>query len=191
MTQLGQQIAATAVPQSLEPDAAADFDGALDAYERAKEALAAATHPDDLQWVSRSLDDGRFALARLEPASPGDRCPTVARRASSTSGTACPVADALWAPEGGPSATSRLRGLRCAHQGRPGSAGAAWSDCAGDRPYYDAGAEYGPWARGWYGASGMYMLNGMLMGTMLMHAMYLPAGYDYFDPSADGGDAGA
>jgi uncharacterized membrane protein len=56
---------------------------------------------------------------------------------------------------------------------------------AGDRPYYEAGQEYAPWARGWYAGSGAYMMSNVLMGTMLFNALYLPPGYDYF--GADGG----
>ena len=41
VTQLGQQIADTPVPESLDPEAARDFDDALGAYERARNALAA------------------------------------------------------------------------------------------------------------------------------------------------------
>jgi hypothetical protein len=197
VTQLGQQIAATPVPQSLDPEAAQDFDEALEAYERAKEALAVSTHPDDLQWVSRSLDDGRFALARLEARTSGRPLPNRRPPCFFDQRHGLSVTDALWAPPGGverdvpvcAACDARIKdGLDPQTRLVP--------TAAGDRPYYDAGAEYGPWARGWYGASGMYMLNGMLMGTMLMHAMYLPAGYDYFAPDADtfdgsdGGDGG-
>ena len=45
VTQLGQQIADTPVPESLDPEAARDFDDALGAYERAKDALAAVSPP--------------------------------------------------------------------------------------------------------------------------------------------------
>lgn len=191
VTQLGQQIASTPVPESLDPEAAQDFDTALEAYERAKEALAAAAHPDDLQWVSRSLDDGRFALACLEARVAGRPLPNRRPPCFFDQRHGLSVTDAMWAPPDGverdvpvcAACDARIKdGLDPQARMVP--------TAAGDRPYYDAGAEYGPWARGWYGASGMYMLNGMLMGTMLMHALYLPAGYDYFSP-ADSGDAGA
>ena len=35
---------------------------------------------------------------------------------------------------------------------------------AGDRPYYEAGPEYAPWARGWYAGSGAYMMSNVLIG---------------------------
>ncbi|MDH3958454.1 MAG: hypothetical protein OEU98_03150, partial [Actinomycetota bacterium] len=67
------------------------------------------------------------------------------------------------------------------------------------RPYYDAGPEFAPWARGWYAGSGLYVMNNVLMGTLLFNALYLPPGYDYMgdggaefggEGGADGGDGG-
>ncbi|MFI6684028.1 hypothetical protein [Streptomyces sp. NPDC050485] len=43
-----------------------DYTHALDAYDKAKEQLAAATRPQDVQPVTETLADGRFALATLE-----------------------------------------------------------------------------------------------------------------------------
>ena len=191
VTQLGQQIASTPVPDSIAPEAAQDFDDALEAYERAKETLAVADHPDDLQWVSRSLDDGRFALAKLDARTAGRELPNRRPPCFFDQRHGLSVTDALWAPEGGVERDVPVCAA-CDAQIKDGVNPQARMvpTAAGDRPYYDAGAEYGPWARGWYGASGMYMLNGMLMGTMLMHAMYLPAGYDYFSPAGDSGDGG-
>ena len=191
VTQLGEQIAATPVPQSIEPDAAQDFDTAFSSYERAKEAMAAASHPDDLQWVSRSLDDGRFALATLAARRDGRELPNRRPACFFDQRHGLSVAEAQWAPEGG-----ALRDVpvcaACQTRITDGLDPQARlvPTPAGERPYYDAGPEYAPWARGWYGASGMYMLNNMLLGTMLINAMYLPAGFDYF--GADGGSgAGA
>jgi uncharacterized membrane protein YgcG len=189
VTQLGQQIAGTPVPASLEPEAAHDFDDALASYERAKEALAASAHPDDLQWVSKSLDDGRFALAKLDARREGRDLPSRRPPCFFDQRHGLSVSDAQWAPAGG-----AMRDVPvCA------ACGARIADgldpearlvptAAGDRPYYDAGPEYAPWARGWYAGSGAYMMSNVLMGTMLFNALYLPPGYNYF--GADGGAAG-
>ncbi len=189
VTQLGQQIAGTPVPASLEPEAAHDFDDALASYERAKEALAASAHPDDLQWVSKSLDDGRFALAKLDARREGRDLPSRRPPCFFDQRHGLSVSDAQWAPAGG-----AMRDVPvCA------ACGARIADgldpearlvptAAGDRPYYDAGPEYAPWARGWYAGSGAYMMSNVLMGTMLFNALYLPPGHDYF--GADGGDSG-
>jgi hypothetical protein len=62
----------------------------------------------------------------------------------------------------------------------------------GQRPYWEAGPEYGPWARGWYGSQGAYLLNGMLMGTLLGSMLWAPVGYDLggYDSGSEG-DTGA
>lgn len=197
VTQLGQQIAETPVPASLEPDAARDFDDALGAYERAKETLAASTHPDDLQWVSKSLDDGRFALATLDARREGRPLPSRRPPCFFDQRHGLSVSDAQWAPPGG-----ALRDVpvcaACDARIKDGLDPQARlvPTAAGDRPYYEAGPEYAPWARGWYAGSGAYMMSNVLMGTMLFNALYLPPGYDYFgadaggDAGGDGGDAG-
>lgn len=201
VTQLGQQIAATPVPETIDPEAARDFDDALEAYERAKETLSVAQQPDDLQWVSRSLDNGRFALAKLDARREGRALPNRRPPCFFDQRHGLSVTDAAWTPEGGAprdvpvcaACDARIKdGLDPQARLVPTT--------QGERPYYDAGPEYAPWARGWYGASGMYVMSNMLMGTMLLNALYLPAGYDYFGPEAsgdggldgsgDGGDAG-
>lgn len=189
VTQLGQQIAATPVPESIGPEAAHDFDEALNAYERAKEALEVSTHPDDLQWVTRSIDDGRFALATLEARREGRELPNRRPPCFFDQRHGLSVADAQWAPDGG-----ALRDVpvcaACDARIKDGlDPQARMVDTAqGQRPYYDAGPEYAPYLRGWYAASGMYMMSNILLGTMLLNAMYLPAGHDYF--GTEGGDAG-
>jgi hypothetical protein len=193
VTQLGQQIAATPVPASLGPDAAKDFQDALDAYERAKELLEVSEHPDDLQWVSRSIDDGRFALATLAARLEGRQLPNRRPPCFFDQRHGLSVADAQWAPAGG---APRDVPVCAACQARL----ADGQDPAirmvqtesGERPYYDAGAEYAPWARGWYAASGMYLMSNVMLGTMLMNAAFMPTGFDYFgtDSGDAGGDAG-
>ncbi|MCU0283376.1 MAG: hypothetical protein MUD13_05665 [Candidatus Nanopelagicales bacterium] len=195
VTQLGQQIAATPVTDSLEPEAAQDFDDALNAYERAKEALEVSTHPDDLQWVTRSIDDGRFALAKLEARRTGRELPNRRPPCFFDQRHGLSVADAQWAPPEG-----ALRDVpvcaACDARIKDGLDPQARmvETAQGQRPYYDAGPEYAPYMRGWYAASGLYMMNNILLGTMLLNAMYFPPGYDYFGgeggEGADGGDAG-
>jgi hypothetical protein len=192
VTQLGQQIAATPVPQSLDAEAARDFDDAFGAYERAKEALAASAHPDDLQWVSKSLDDGRFALATLDARIAGRELPSRRPPCFFDQRHGLSVAEAPWAPPGGamrdvpvcPACDALIKdGLDPQVRLVP--------TAQGERPYYEAGPEYAPWARGWYAGSGAYMMSNVLLGTMLLNAMYLPAGYDYGGGDVGGGAAAA
>jgi hypothetical protein len=191
VTQLGQQIAETPVPASLDPEAARDFDDALGSYERAKEALEVSAHPDDLQWVSKSLDDGRFALAKLDARREGRELPSRRPPCFFDQRHGLSISDAQWAPAGG-----ALRDVpvcaACAARIADGLDPEARlvPTAAGDRPYYDAGPEYAPWARGWYAGSGAYMMSNVLMGTMLFNALYLPPGYNYFGDGGAGGDGG-
>ena len=191
VTQLGQQIADAPVPQSLDPEAARDFDDALSAYERAKEALAASAHPDDLQWVSKSLDDGRFALAKLDARREGRELPSRRPPCFFDQRHGLSVADAQWAPAGG---AMRDVPVCAACEARISDGldpqARLVPTASGDRPYYEAGPEYAPWARGWYAGSGAYMMSNVLMGTMLFNALYLPPGYDYFGGDG-GGDLGS
>ncbi len=191
VTGLGRQIAETPVPESLDPEAAADFDNALGSYERAKDALAAAAHPDDLQWVSRSLDDGRFALARLEARQRGGALPSRRPPCFFDQRHGLAVGDASWAPEGGAARDVPVCAACQADlaDGRDPQARLV-PTVEGPRPYYDAGPEYGPWARGWYAGSGVYVMNNVLMGTLLFNALYLPAGTNYFTDEAVTGDLG-
>ncbi|MDX2766372.1 hypothetical protein PV386_50065, partial [Streptomyces europaeiscabiei] len=43
----------------------ADYERALDAYEKAKSLMAAATRPEEVRAVTQTLEDGRFSLAQL------------------------------------------------------------------------------------------------------------------------------
>lgn len=181
VTGLGQQIAETPVPASLEPEAAADFDNALGSYERAKDALGAAAHPDDLQWVSKSLDDGRFALARLAARQKGSELPSRRPPCFFDQRHGLSVDDSAWAPADGEVRDVPVCAAcrsRIADGQDPQARMVATAD--GQRPYYDAGPEFGPWARGWYAGSGVYLMNNVLMGTLLFNALYLPPGTDYF-----------
>ena len=199
VTQLGQQIAETPIPDDLDEDARKDFDDAFAAYERAKDALSTAQGPDDLQWVTRSLDDGRFSLARLQARQAGAELPSRRPPCFFDQRHGLSVADASWVPPGGaerdvPVCAACETTLADGRDPQPRMVPTA----DGQRPYYDAGPEYAPYARGWYAGTGLHVLNTVMLGTLLMNSLYLPVGTDYFaaDATGDtggemGGDAGA
>jgi hypothetical protein len=192
VTQLGQQIADTPVAADLPADGREDFDDALSAYERAKEALAAAQHPDDLQWVTRSIDDGRFALARLDARRIGAELPSRKPPCFFDQRHGIAIEDRQWAPPNGASRDVPVCAA-CAARLADGQDPAVRmvETPEGARPYYEAGAEYAPWARGYYAASGLHVMNSVMLGMLLMNAMYLPPGFDYGGTDGgDGGDAG-
>lgn len=191
VTQLGQQIAEAPIPEAFDEDGRRDFDDAFASYERAKDALEVAQGPDDLQWVTRSLDDGRFALARLEARRAGKEIPVRRPPCFFDQRHGLSVADALWAPPGGaerdvPVCLACQTTLADGKDPQPRMVPTA----DGQRPYYDAGPEYAPYARGWYAGTGLHVLNSVMLGTLLMNSLYLPAGTDYFAGDGAGGDMG-
>jgi hypothetical protein len=183
VTQLGEQLQREPVPDDVGEQALADWQRALDAYEAAKQALETAQTPEDLQWVTRALDDGRFALATLAARREGRELPNRRGPCFFDQRHGLSVQDASWTPPGGAARdvpVCAACAARIADGVSPETRTVPTAD--GRRPYYEAGPEYGPWARGWYGAQGAYLLNGMLVGTMLGSMLWAPMGY--------GGDAG-
>jgi hypothetical protein len=193
VTQLGEQLQHEPIPDGLGDEALADWQRALDAYENAKGALDTAQTPEDLQWVTRALDDGRFALATLRARREGRDLPSRRGPCFFDQRHGISVQDASWAPPGGAARDVPVCAA-CAARIADGISPDARTvpTATGQRPYWEAGPEYGPWARGWYGAQGAYLLNGMLVGTMLGSMLWAPMGYD-LDPGAGGelgGEAG-
>ncbi|MYT34289.1 MULTISPECIES: hypothetical protein [unclassified Streptomyces] len=147
----------------------ADYARALDAYEDAKSAMAAAEHPGDVQAVTKELEEGRFALATLAARRAGEPLPERRLPCFFDPRHGPSVTDADWAPPGGAERTvpvcaadkSRL------DDGREPLARTVRTP-QGDRPYWDAGPAYAPWAGGYFGGG---LLPGLLVGTTLGHLM--------------------
>lgn len=191
VTQLGQQIADTPVATDLTEDGRQDFDDALAAYERGKDALEAAEHPDDLQWVTRSVDDGRFSLARLDARKRGDEIPSRTPPCFFDQRHGLSIGDRLWTPPQGVARDVPVCAACAARLDDGQDPQVRMVETAqGQRPYYEGGPEYGPWARGWYGASGLHVMNSAMLGMLLLNSMYMPMGYDSFDGADGGGDEG-
>ncbi|MEU9125697.1 hypothetical protein AB0C96_38765 [Streptomyces sp. NPDC048506] len=166
-----------------------DYSLALDAYENAKSAMAAARHPGDVQAVTQALEEGRFALATLAARREGRPLPERRVPCFFDPRHGPSVVDVAWAPQGGAERTvpvcaadkSRL------DDGREPLARTVRTE-SGDRPYWDAGPAYGPWAGGYFGGG---LLPGLLVGTVLGNLMTAPHAYgaDFGGPAgADGGD---
>lgn len=192
VTQLGEQLQSEPIPAGLGDEALAEWQRALDAYENAKSALENAATPEDLQWVTRALDDGRFALASLQARRDGRELPNRRGPCFFDQRHGISVQDSSWSPPGGAPRDVPVCAA-CATRIADGVSPEARTvpTAAGDRPYWEAGPEYGPWARGWYGAQGAYLLNGMLVGTMLGSMLWAPMGYDMGDAGFDAGEGGA
>jgi hypothetical protein len=185
ITAYGEQL------DRLDPDLAAldeasreDFRRALDAYDLAKQRIAAARRPADVQGVSEALEDGRYALACVQARL--DRRPLPERRPpcffDPRHGPS--VQDVEWAPQGGARRPVPVCAADAARieDGLDPEARTVEVD-GRRRPYWEAGPVYGPWAAGWYGAQAY--LPALLLGTMLGSAMAPP-----IDASGWSGDSG-
>ncbi|MGK5631998.1 hypothetical protein [Streptomyces sp. URMC 123] len=173
-------------PASPEADDAMreDYGRGLDAYERAKAAMAAARHPDDVRAVTEALEEGRFALAVLAARREGRPLPERRPPCFFDPRHGPSVEDATWAPPGGAERTVPVcaaDAARLADGEEPLSR--TVETASGRRPYWDAGPAYAPWAGGYFGGG---ILPGLLMGTMLGSMMHAPGAY-----AADGGWGGA
>ncbi|WP_075661128.1 hypothetical protein, partial [Streptomyces acidiscabies] len=79
----------------------ADYERALDAYDTATSAMAAATRPDDVRGVTQALEDGRFSLAQLAARREGRPLPERRPPCFFDPRHGPSVADATWTPRGG------------------------------------------------------------------------------------------
>lgn len=147
----------------------AEWTNALDAYERAKSAMAAAREPGDVRAVSEALDDGRFALATLEARRRGTPLPERRPPCFFDPRHGLSVRDMRWAPAAGAERDVPVCAADAARLDDGLDPAIREVDAPGGRrPYWEAGPAYGPWAAGWYG--GM-LLPGLLIGTTLGASM--------------------
>ncbi|MGW4605941.1 hypothetical protein ACWENS_22070 [Streptomyces sp. NPDC004532] len=173
-----------------------DYERALNAYDRAKSAMAAAERPEDVKAVTQALEDGRFWLAVLAARREGRALPERRPPCFFDPRHGPSVADATWTPAGGAArevpvcAADRAR----LADGRDPAIREVETEY-GRRPYWDAGPAYGPWAGGYFGGG---ILPGLLVGTLLGSMMATPsyaadygAGYGDFGGYTGGDVSGA
>ncbi|MEU3249420.1 hypothetical protein [Streptomyces sp. NPDC006997] len=170
-----------------------DYEHALDAYETAKSHMAAALKPEDVRPVTQSLDDGRFALARLAARRAGRPLPERRPPCFFDPRHGLSVADTEWAPLGGTPRDVPVCAVDQARlaEGRDPLAREVVTESGTRRPYWEAGPAYGPWAGGYYG-SGLLpaLLVGTLLGNMMATSAYAAdygSGYGDFG-GYEGGD---
>jgi uncharacterized membrane protein YgcG len=158
------------------PDVRADYETAVNAYDRADSKWRLARRPRDLEPVGSALEEGRWAMssakARLDGREPPERsspCFFDPRHGPS-------VRYVDWAPPHGES----RRVPACETDARRVEEGeepeAREVTVGGERmPYWAAGPMYAPFIGGFFGAS---LLPGLMVGTMLG---------DTFDAGGGGG----
>ncbi|MFD4371790.1 hypothetical protein [Streptomyces sp. NPDC058486] len=165
----------------------ADYEQALDSYDRAKTRMGAVERPHEVRGVTQALEDGRYSLAVLDArrgsrALPERRPPCFFDPRHGPS-----IEDRTWTPAGGASREVPVCAADAARldDGQDPLARTVETD-AGRRPYWEAGPAYGPWAGGYFGGG---LLPGLLVGTMLGSALATPAyASEYGGGDFSGGD---
>lgn len=204
ITRLGEDISALNLDvrdPGLDPAAREDYQRAMDSYDQAKAAADGARKPDDMRKVTTALEDGRYYMTAVRARLSGQPVPERRAPCFFNPQHGPSVQDVSWAPAGG------------APRSVPACAADAQRVLAGQdpdsrlvtvggyqRPYWEAGPMYAPYAGGYYsGFGGGDMLGGILIGTAL-GSMFggggwgggwgggYDAGYDAgFDAGNDGG----
>lgn len=168
------------------PDARADYERAVNAYDVADTKWKGARRPRDLEPVGSALEEGRWAMssakARLEGVEPPEHrspCFFDPRHGPSTR-------DVEWAPPHGESRmvpACEADALRVEEGEEPK---AREVTVGGERmPYWAAGPMYAPFIGGFYGAS---LLPGLMVGTMIGDSIGHEGGFG--DGGFGGGDWG-
>jgi hypothetical protein len=160
-----------------DPRAVEDYRVAVRQFERASALMERADRAEDLEPVTSAIEEGRYAMtaarARLEGREPPERRPPCffdPRHGPS-------VDQVEWAPEGGaprPVPVCSECEWKLEHGEQPN---ARELEVAGQRvPYWEAPAQYGPWAGGYQrgfgggfggGFAGGGLFTGLLLGQML------------------------
>jgi hypothetical protein len=165
---------------NVDPDARADYERAVNAYDRADSAWEVARTPEDLEPVGAALEEGRWAMvsakARLEGREPPERrspCFFDPRHGPSSR-------EVEWAPYGGAPRMVPACEADAQRVERGEDPETREITLGGQRmPYYAAGPMYAPFMGGFFGVG---LLPGLMMGTML--------GSTFDGPDFGGGDFG-
>ena len=202
VTALGEQLTALDIPPASAPEATEDYRAALDAYDRSKASLAAASHPEDLRAVTAALEEGRWRLACVRARLSGQPLPERRPPCFFNPQHGPSTTDVSWAPTGGAARTVPVCAADADRLALGDDPDERLVGVRGSRvPYWQAPAYYRPYASGFFGGwGGGSFLGGLLVGEMLGGpglgfggwGDYDAAAYDGFNDSswqgAGGGD---
>lgn len=168
-----------------------DYQRALDAYENAKALLADVRTSEDVEQTTKTLEDGRYAMACVLARVKGEPLPQRRPPCFFNPAHGPAQTDVTWAPPGGQEREIPVclaDADRIAHGAEPDTRQVR----DGNRmvPWYEGGPAYGPYAGGYYGA---YALNGLFPAFVLGSMMGGFGGWgdgSYAEGFADGQDAG-
>jgi hypothetical protein len=175
ITEYGERLGAFSLADPDFDDATrADMQRALDSYDRAKSSVALMRSPADAVNVTTALEDGRYALACVDARL--QRQPLPERRppcfVDPRHGPS--VADVVWAPPGlGERDVPMCAACRTTVETGGVPQGLEVATPGGQRPYYQAGPEFAPYAQGYYSPFAGVM-GAVLMGTMLSSMWHVP-----------------
>ncbi|MGC4112144.1 MAG: hypothetical protein QM747_17360 [Nocardioides sp.] len=151
--------------RQLDQGANADYQRALDAYESAKTAADRIEKPEQVQDVTKILDDGRYAAACVRARVAGDPLPQRRPACFFDPRHGLSVEDVPFAPVGGAERQVPACALD-AERVRAGAEPDARQVMVGTRrvPYWQGGRAYQPYAAGYFGGFGP--LDWLFMGFM-------------------------
>ncbi|GAB3077377.1 hypothetical protein [Nocardioides zeae] len=166
-----------------------DYQRALDAYEAAKDLLRDVEQPADVKGVTRSLEDGRHAMACVLARQEGEPLPERLSPCFFNPAHGPSTTEAAWAPPGGVE-----RDVPVCRADADRLAAGAEPDTRMVRrdgamvPWYDGGAAYRPYVSGYYGQAAA---NGLFPAVFLGAVLAGPAlGTSGFDGTGLGGGDG-
>jgi hypothetical protein len=176
-----------------DPRAREELARGLAAYERAELLLDRARHPEDIAEITRTIDDGRQAMAATRALLDGREPPPRRPPCFFDPRHGPSATTAVWAPPGGRPREVPVCAADAARL-EDGEEPAAREVLAGGQkvPYYMAPAYFGPWAGGFFGGGGSLFLPGLLAGTVLGGSLFGPSvawggGWGDGDGWGDGG----
>jgi hypothetical protein len=160
---------------SADPRARDELARGLAAYERAERMLDEARHPGDIEEITRTIDDGRQAMAACRALLDGHEPPPRRPPCFFDPRHGPSVTEAVWAPPGGEPREVPVCAADAARI-EDGVEPATREVMAGGQavPYYMAPSYFGPWAGGFFGG-GSLLLPGMLAGTLLGGSLFGPS----------------
>ncbi len=195
VTRFGEELTALHVDtltSSLDTAGLQDYQRALDSYESAKSLLTDVKRPDDVTHVTRTLEDGRYALACVRARVAGEPLPHRRPPCFFNPAHGPAQVDVSWAPAGG-----QPREIPVCLADADRLAQGAEPDTRQVRrdnqmvPWYAGGPAYAPYVGGYYGGwSTNGLFAGIVLGSLMTGGWGMGFDGSYADGYADGVDAG-
>lgn len=181
ITVIGEQLARVdAQDPRLGDLGRAQLGAALDAYDRARRVNDRMRVPAQAEEVTAALDDARHQLACVRAISAGEALPQRRPPCLFDPRHGTSVRDVMWTPPPlGFTAQHPREVPACAQCARTVDLGGAPAVRTvggphGPVPYWEGGAAYGPYTRGYFDAYGTNMLGALLVGTMFAQSWQSP-----------------